>query len=443
MIWFLSSLAFARPTSGGLFSFEAEDVIETYDLEMIRVHYSVEGPSLVLQGDEDLDGIPDFVQMVAERANEVLEFYSEEGFRYPVSEEEMGLSALGGTTAFDFYLVNFGGGSDGMFGVDGCQGSICSGYMVMENDFEGYGYSSIDEAVKVLTSHELFHAVQAAYNGNQPAWLSEGSAVWAEWLYDPDMSDFYWFAKAYLQETDRSIHKPPVGVTTSFAYGTALFYAFMDEYFGEVRMMAVQEDLEGVAEEEVIEVLLDHLDNVEEDWLAFSRWNLATGTNSGAIESYSFARTIYGIPVEAEGETISEDHRFYPLATSYFKIEHPGGELTFAYQGDDEDVTFSLHPTNEQRQVVDADKVWTIGEDPVFTLDLDAGDYWLIGTLPKLTENSQKIEFCIGVDCELPVEEETTEPFNEEEESKKGCQSVGMGSSLWLLWGLLGIRRRR
>ena len=63
MLWFLSSIALARPTSGGLFSFEAEDVIETYDLEMIRVHYSVEGPSLVLQGDEDLDGIPDFVEM--------------------------------------------------------------------------------------------------------------------------------------------------------------------------------------------------------------------------------------------------------------------------------------------------------------------------------------------------------------------------------------------
>jgi hypothetical protein len=257
------------------------------------------------------------------------------------------------------------------------------------------------------------------------------------------MSDFYWFAKAYLQETDRSIHKPPVGVTTSFSYGTALFYAFMDEYFGEVRMMAVQEDLEGVAEEEMIEVLLDHLDNVEEDWLVFSRWNLATGANSGAIESYSFARNIYGISVEAEGGTISENHRFYPLATSYFKIEHAGGVLNFVYQGDEQDVTFSLHPTNEQRQVIAAEKVWTIGEEPIFTLDLDVGDYWLIGTLPKLTDNSQKIEFCIGVECELSVEE-ITEPSNEEEDgSTKGCQSVGMGASLWLLWGVLGIRRRR
>jgi hypothetical protein len=439
MIWFLSSLAFARPTSGGTFSFSSEDVIETYDLDMIRVHYSVEGPSLVLQGDEDLDGTPDYVQLVAEKANEVLEFYAEEGFRYPISEEEMGLSNLGGTTAFDFYLIDFGGNSDGMFGVDDCSASVCSGYMVMENDFQGYGYPSIEEAVKVLTSHELFHAVQAAYNGNQPTWLSEGSAVWAEWLYDPEMNDFYWFAKAFLQETERSIHKPPVGVATSFVYGTALFYAFMDEYFGEVRMVSVQESLEGVAEEEVIEVLLDHLDNVEEDWLAFTRWNLATGANAGAIESYTFARNIYGIPIEAEGETISENHRFYPLAASYFKIEHPGGEMSFVYQDEEEDVTFSLHPTNEDKRVTEAVKVWTIGEEAQFSLDLEAGDYWLIGTLPKLTNNSQKIDFCIGVDCVIPVEE-TVEPSNEED--KKGCQSVGFSASLWFFWGILGLRRR-
>ena len=445
MLLFLCSIAFARPTSGGMFSFEADDVVETYDHGMIRVHYSVEGPSLVLQGDEDEDGVPDFAQMVAEEADLVLEFYAEQGFRYPVSEEEMGLSNLGGSSAFDFYLVDFGGNSDGMFGIDGCDGSICSGYMVMENDFQGYGYSSSEEAITVLTSHELFHAVQAAYNANQPPWLSEGSATWAEWLYDPDLDDFYGFAIAYLEDTERSIYKPPAGVTTSFSYGTGLFYAFMDEYFGEVRMMALQEDLVGVSEEEMIEVLLDHLDDVEADWMVFSQWNLATGSRSGEMDGYSFAQSITGISEEAKGATISEDHRFYPLATTYFKLEHAGGEVHFIYEGDDEDVAFSLHPTNEQRRVLASAKVWTIGEEPIFTLDLEAGDYWLIGTLPQLKNNSEKIEFCFGVDCEVSQveEEETSEPSTEEEEPKKGCQSTGVEASFWMFLAIWGIRRRQ
>ena len=446
MLWFFCSTVLARPTAGGLFSFEAEDVIETYDLEMIRVHYSVDGPSLVLQGDEDQDGVPDFVQLVAEEANRVLTFYAEEGFRYPVSEETMGLSNLGGSSAFDFYLVDFGGNADGMFGIDDCEGSICSGYMVMENDFQGYGYPSVSEAVTVLTSHELFHAVQAAYNADQPSWLSEGSAVWAEWFYDPEVRDFLWFASAYLEGLERSIYKPPAGVTTSFSYGTGLFYAFMDEYFGETRMIALQEDLIGVSEEDMIAVVLDHLDNVEDDWMTFSQWNLATGSRAGGMESYSFAQSITGIQTEAQGATISENHRFYPLATTYFKLEHEGGEVHFIYEGDEEDVRFSLHPTNDQTRVLDSIKVWTIGEEPMFSLNLEAGSYWLIGALPQLKDSSQKIDFCLGRDCDPSVAEDLPpEPSTEAEdvERKEGCQAVPLEASFWMLFVVVGRRRRQ
>ena len=46
---------------------------------------------------------------------------------------------LGGSPAFDFYLVDFGGSSDGMFGIDDCIDHRCVGYMVMENDFSDTG----------------------------------------------------------------------------------------------------------------------------------------------------------------------------------------------------------------------------------------------------------------------------------------------------------------
>ena len=183
---------------------------------------------------------------------------------------------------------------------------------------------------------------------------------------------------------------------------------------------------------------------VETDWMAFSQWNLATGIRSGGMESYSFAQNITGIKTELQGATIAKNHRFYPLATTYFKLIHDGGEVHFVYEGDEEDVAFSLHPTNEQTRVMESMKIWTIGEEPIFSLDLDAGTYWLIGTLPQLKDNSQKIDFCLGVDCEpsQPAEEDVDESVTEEG-NPKGCQSVEVGMSFWMLLSIWGLRRRQ
>lgn len=380
---------------------------------------------------------------MAHTANDVLEFYAEIGFSYPLSEQDVGLTALGGTSAFDFYLVDFGGNSDGMFGIDGCRGTVCAGYMVMENDFRGYGYPSLEEATDVLVSHELFHAVQAAYNAGQPSWLSEGSAVWAEWVYNPEVQDFISFSASYLSETERSIHKPPSGMTTSFSYGTALFFAFWDEYYNEEvsRMIALQESLEGLDESEMILAVTSHMDDVAEDWMSFSKWNLATNIRSGEMDSYSFANRLFGLQSESEGTIIEDDYRFYPLATTYFELEHLGGDCTFVYQGEDEDVQFSLHPVVSGDKVGAAVKEWRIGDEPVWTEGLSAGEYWVIGTLPILADNSQKIEFCLGADCVIPESDDTG--LEEDSVSKSGCQSLTLGTSWWMFpLLLLGVQLR-
>ena len=442
----LTTLAYGeRPTEGGLFSFDTTDTVMTYDEGMIRVHYSSSGSNVTIMDDLDGSGAPDFVELVAHTANDVLDFYADLGFLYPLREYDVGLTDLGGNSAFDFYLVDFGGNSDGMFGIDGCRGTVCAGYMVMENDFRGYGYPSLEEAVDVLVSHELFHAVQAAYNAGQPSWLSEGSAVWAEWVYNPEVQDFLNFSSAYLSETERSIHKPPSGVTTSFSYGTAIFFAFWDEYYDEEtsRMLALQESLNGLDESEMIVAVTEQMDDVASDWMTFSKWNLATNVRSGEMDSYSFAGRLFGLQSELEGTMIEDDYRFYPLATTYFEIEHVGGDCTFVYQGNDEDVTFSLHPVVSGDRVGPALKEWRIGDEPVWTEDVAAGEYWVIGTLPILASNSQKIEFCLGAECVVPSTEDTG--LEMAPMPKGGCQTQSHFEATWMLMLLsgLGMRRRR
>jgi len=459
----------ARPTDGGVYAFDDTDVIETYDgpAGLVRVTYSSSGDNVVREGDDDADGVPDFVEEVAATAEDVLEVYAATGFRPPIAESEMGLDpeTHGGSEAFDFYLVDFAGVGDGQFSTDKCRDGVCSGYMVMENDFQGYGYPSISEAVKVLTSHELFHAVQSAYNASEPDWMLEGTAVWGEQLYEPGTSDFLWFCDAYLDDVGRALDRPPAGAGSSFIYGTGLFWAFLAEKYGDEAMVALQEAMvdrdEDAGVDAVEDVIVGEGDTLEDAWATFVRWNLATGRRAGGMDSYSFAADISGLTAEGEGSAISDENRFYPLAATYYRIDHAGGELWFGAQDDPTGLVFSLHP------VVDGDSDGPVGDAVATwaptvagTEDLgsfEAGGYWLVGTFPTHAENSTRIQLCLGAeadmaDCAAQDTGETGETGDtgvadtgEEKPGGCGC-ATGGGRGGWLpgalLWAL-ALRRRR
>ena len=442
----------ARPDTGaGIYAFDSADTIMYVDgpTGTVRVHYSAQGPNVTLMADDDKDGRPDYPFEVAVVAEDVLAFYASLGFLAPIKEAEMGLGELGGSPGFDFYLVDFGGGADGLFSIDACAGRVCSGFMVIENDFAGYGYSSISEAVRVLTSHELFHAVQAAYNAGQPPWLSEGTAVWAEHQYDPKVDDFIWFCNQYLKDLGRPVDSPPAGMITAFSYGTALFFQFLTERFGEGIGPDIQQAMEGLDDEEMMPAIADTIETyggvMRDEWVDFTRWNLATGARAGAVESYSFAERLRLIDAELEGDLIQDDNRFYPLAATYYTLQHPGGEVSFATLDDPGGLAFSLHPLGEDGQIFEPVDAWEMAGPGLYTLgDLDPGEYWMIGTLPTLADQSQKIEFCLGeadwaTAC-LPTAEDTGDSMPPSMTEPSGC--TGRAVLLPLLLAL-GLRYRR
>lgn len=449
-----------RPTDGtGLFAFDDEDVIETVDgpAGIVRVHYSVEGPNVTRLDDDDGSGAPDFPEMVAETAEDVLTFYAALGFRSPMTEASVGLGELGGSGAFDFYLVDFGGNADGNFSIDGCVGSRCAGHMIMENDFRGYGYGSLERATAVLTSHELFHGVQAAYNAGQPVWLSEGTAVWGTWVYDPTTYDMDYFGSAYLADAGRSIDRPPAGVTTSFSYGTALFFAFLHEHLDADFGVALQEAMEDRNEAEATTAIAEAIaaagSDLATEWSVFAQWNLATGDRAGAADSYSFAEDLDGVSFEQEDDGLLEDdNRFYPLATTYFGWTHDGGEANFVAFDDPTGLVFSLHPI-DGGLAFDPVATWQPTAAGVETFgDLPAGEYALVGTYPEIADQSAKIAFCIGpvADCAAPVEDD--EPSDDEApaddgakgEDEGGCATApGPVSMLLALLAMPVVARRR
>jgi hypothetical protein len=440
-----------RPDQGGLYAFDSSDQLEYLDGPegLVRVTYSVDGPNVTLLDDEDLDGLPDFPQSVALHAEAVLELYQALGFRSPVTEAELG-EELGGSLAFDFYLVDFNFTGDGLFSTDGCIGQRCGGFMVMENDFEGYGYPSLETAIKTLTSHELFHAVQAAYRANQEIWISEGTATWGEHQYDAENTDFFSLCNAYLGDPGRSLDQPPSGPVPAFAYGTALFWQFLTERHGPEPVLALMEAEDSADGLEAVDMMLGVLGSSwEEEWPVFVTWNLGTGSNYGGMESYPFANHVKSVTEEAEGAVLMDDNRFYPLAATYYTLEHPGGPLFFSTSDDPAGLFFALHPVGESG--VEAAVVSWYGEGPgVKELgEFSMGSYKFFGSYPMEAEESNKVEFCLGGTAELCMGEAGDSGDSGVKESGKeepegcGCRAGGGGVAVWGLIGAAMTQRRR
>jgi len=456
-----------RPTEGGMFSFEATDVVEHWDepTGQVRVHYSVEGPSVTLLDDDDTDGIPDFAQDVATTAATVLAFYEEDmGLRLPLSEQEMGLSALGGSFALDVYLVEFAGTGDGAFGIDTCSSDPfhCSGFLSIENDFVGYGYPSLQMAIDVLTSHELFHGVQQAYDSRQEVWFTEGTAVWGERAYDPDSLDFLRFADAYLADTARSLDRPPTGPVPSFAYGTCLWWDFLTTRHGSDFMndLLVAVETSAGTDDATLAIMEELIvaagDTLEDAWLDFASWNLATGPRAGGIESYEYAADLDGISAEMFGNGLDDENRFYPLATTYYRLDHRGGPIWFGIDEAAPDLAFVLHPVaagTGDGVVAEAAVIWRGDQAGAWALadgqDFPQGGYWLYGTLPARADQSKRVRMCVGAvdvatQCGPIVEDDPDDPDDPDDDDGGGCTTAPGGSSapLTVLFALLLVARR-
>ena len=228
-----STTTAARPTDPGsdLFTFDVGDVVVTHDSPRFRFHYSLAGTHAIPVADDDASGVPDHVEELAEIYEGALDLYVELGYRAPVSDEPQ--ADNGGDARFDVYLIDFALQADGAYRRESCVAEICAGYMVQENDFRGYRYPSVSVANRTVASHELFHAVQAAYDDGQGAVMAEGTAVWASERYDPSLFDLEGFSFGYLDDADTSLDSLSAGAVDPFSYGCGVWFLSLSERYGD------------------------------------------------------------------------------------------------------------------------------------------------------------------------------------------------------------------
>lgn len=319
--WTFSSTSELRPDSPRsmeLFRYGVGDVVESLASPSgeFRIHYTRMGTHAVATTDADRSGVPDTVERVARLYDEILAYYRGRGFRAPVTDGD--LLDNGGDAAFDVYLVDFNRAADGAYRREACRQdkpSICSGYMVQENDFFGYGYPSVEVAERVVASHELFHAVQAAYDADQGSLLAEGTAVWATEQFDATLPDFESLIRGYFQNTDRSLDKPLPGPVDPFSYGSAIYFQYLTERLGAdvIRELleATEDGAGGTADPAWYTLLPAFLEargtTFADSFATFVAWNTYTSQSATAGYGYararsypSFARTALVAPVAEE-----------------------------------------------------------------------------------------------------------------------------------------------
>jgi len=344
-----------RPTdtsSGEMWRFLPSDTVERYDAPDggYRVHFTRLAKNAVPATDVNADGTPDLVEAVASVYVEVgAKYHGELGFRRPAND--VALASNGGSDRFDIYLVDFAFSADGAFRTDACTGEKCIGYVVQENDFVGYNYPNATVATRILGSHEYFHAVQAAYDNNQGANFSEGTAVWATEHFDPTTNDFEGFLPQFLARPDRSLDTAPTGPVSGYAYGSALFFEFLSQKYGVPivrKLLERTENGSGHPSEPAdaanprwlvqLDAILkaDHQSSFAEAFHTFIYWNFFTGPAADATKSYANGAA-YPAPMMT---TVAapyrvDNQRVFYAASAWFQVPAAGRATMGAQLVDD------------------------------------------------------------------------------------------------------------
>ncbi len=342
-----TSVSAQRPAPGDPYEAGIELFSYPSDGGNFRVWYVTESADAVQPGDVDpQDGIPDFVAEVATVAEETYAAMGQMGFRLPlVDADQLPANQVGGDDRFDIYLLNFAS-ADGSYEIDGCLSmpDVCIGYVIMENDFLFANYPSDEIAIRVLVSHEYFHAVQAAYDFGQDNKWTEGTAVWIEEKLYPEQDDYERLLAGFFEKPHRAFERTsgaPFG--DFYIYGAAIWPTFLDERFGPDIVREIwegSEDLDGSDPEflDITDQLLQtrYGSSLRDAWIEFTQWNLFTGERADPSRAYEHGADWDEIALEptitaAADGTFEASQQTEGMSARYTPIELPdiGGETRY------------------------------------------------------------------------------------------------------------------
>ncbi len=175
------------------------------------IHYDTSGINVPMEGDLNLNGIPDYVEEVAVMADSARHVLTEfMGFNPPPGDAD---------GIYDVFITQQ---SPGTYGVTYLEGGGLS-YIQIDNDFEEDQYTTHGlPAMAVTMVHEFFHAVQLGYKDSigSDKYLYEMSSTWIEDVIVPEVND-------YLEFRDELFNDPEIPLHHTNGYSIALYAHYL------------------------------------------------------------------------------------------------------------------------------------------------------------------------------------------------------------------------
>ena len=189
------------------------------------------------QADADGDGVPDYVRAASDAFEKAWEREVDDlGFRAP--RPDAAATNPGPNEKLDVYLVDLDGrGISGACRSDDPRDPNVNPdstyeywnaavYCVVDNDFADTPDPTAE--LRLTAAHELFHAVQCAYDCYEDAWIGEGTAAWMEAQVYPRL------ARPNRSAADSQLADPttPLDSGGPLAYGSWFFWDFFADRLG-------------------------------------------------------------------------------------------------------------------------------------------------------------------------------------------------------------------
>ncbi len=213
---------------------------ETHDINNYRIHYTISGNDAVDATDSDMDGTPDYIDIIAATLTTVDSLELDE-YKFSIPPSDNWYSDNGGDGKYDIYVKSLSWGLYGYvnpeFKANSYSGdnenttrvetNAYTSYMVLRNNYSGFPTSET-ESLQVTVAHEFFHAIQFGYDGREATWMMEATATWMEDEVFDDINDNYQYLLDWFADPGSALDFD----SSERWYGSFIFFRYLSEHLG-------------------------------------------------------------------------------------------------------------------------------------------------------------------------------------------------------------------
>jgi hypothetical protein len=251
------------------------------------IHYAISGYDAVPSADLNSNSIPDYVERIG--------IYADSSYReYNVNQGYLPF-INDGDGYYDIYILNIGAYGVTIRDIAGDSSwNDYGSYIQVHCTFAGFPSNedpegSVIGAQKVTCAHELFHAEQLLYDGNEDLWWMECSATNAEEVVFPEVNDNYNYLPNFFNYPDTFLT-----ITDYHMYSTFIWATFLEKKYGRSITRSIWEKCRYYnslpATDSALAIYGKKIENIFPE---FTVWNYFTGERG--IVSYYDSGAAYPI----------------------------------------------------------------------------------------------------------------------------------------------------